>query len=102
MWLLHSRLTGHFVLGNYWVVAHEVEATVFNPDCWEGETKDTDLVQLVRLCMIMNDWAAGSRMGTAGKNRMISARTAILMQGTNPSLWEFRVFCPPLLSLYIT
>ena len=32
MWLLRSRFTGDFVLGNYWVVAHVVVAEVFQPE----------------------------------------------------------------------
>ena len=48
MWLLRSRLTGDSVLGNYWVVAHEVVANTFHPESLESETKDIDLVQLVR------------------------------------------------------
>ena len=53
------------MLGNYWGVAHEVEATVLSPESWEGATRDVDLVQLVRLCMIINDRAAVSRTSTA-------------------------------------
>ena len=64
-WLLHSGLAGRSLLGNYRVVAHEVEATVLSPESWEGATRDVDLVQLVRLCMIINDRAAVPRKSTA-------------------------------------
>ena len=80
MWLLRSRLTGDFVLGNYWVVAHEVVAKIFQPESLESETKDIDLIQLVRLCMITDDRATASRVGTAQeqhpicKNRSAHAR----------------------------
>ena len=65
MWLLRSRLTGDFVLGNYWVVAHEVLAKIVHTKSLESETKDVDLVQLVRLSMITDDRATVSRVGTA-------------------------------------
>lgn len=29
------------------------------------------------------------------KNSILSARTAVLMQGTTPRSWEFRICCPP-------
>lgn len=78
MWLLHSRLAGHFVLGNYWIVAHEVEATIYSPESWEGVTEDVDLVQLVRLCMIINDRAAVQEQ-VPRINRILSARTEFLI-----------------------
>ena len=64
-WLLHSGLARRFMLGNYRGVAHEVEATILGPESWEDATRDVDLVQLVRLYMIMNDRAAVSRTSTA-------------------------------------
>ena len=65
MWLLRSRLTGDFVLGNYWVVAHVVVAEIFHPESLESETRDIDLIQLVRLSMITDDRATLSSVGTA-------------------------------------
>ena len=65
MWLLRSRLTGDLVLGNYWVVAHVVVAEIFHPESLESETKGIDLIQLVRLSMITDDWATLSSVGTA-------------------------------------
>ena len=78
MWLLHSRLAGHFVLGNYWVVALEVEATVFSPERWEGVTEDVDLVQLVRLCMIMKTEPQYLEQ-VPRNNRIVSAGIAVLI-----------------------
>ena len=71
MWLLRSRLRGDFVLGNYWVVAHEVVAEIFHPESLESETRDVDLVQLVRLSMITDDRATVSRVGTAREPHLI-------------------------------
>lgn len=71
MWLLRSRLTGDIVLGNYWVVAHEVVANTFHPESLESETKDIDFVQLVRLCMITDDRATRSRVCTAQEPHLI-------------------------------
>ena len=71
MWQLGIRLTGDSVLGNYWVVAHEVVAKTFHPESLESETKDIDLVQLVRLCMITDDRATVSRVSTAQESHLI-------------------------------
>ena len=93
MWLLRRRLTGDFVLGNYWVVAHEVVAKIFHPVSLESETKDVDLIQLVRLCMITDDRATVSRVGTAREQHLICKNRSAGHQFTLVGIPSFLSSC---------
>ena len=59
-------------------MAQEVEAALFRPQSWEGVTEDVGLVQLVRLCMIMETEPQYLEQAPRN-NRIVSARTAVLI-----------------------